>query len=428
MILRDRNHPSIVMWSLCNEALCEGFNATAAAILKPIIKTLDPDGQRPVTAAMNVAPGVSKEFQAMLDVMGFNYHHTGYDLNHRAHPDQPMIGSETSSDYSDRSIYANDPYVKKYVSAYDVNFPAWGATAEDAWCAISSREFVAGGFYWTGFDYKGEPTPYGWPNINSHFGVIDIAGFPKDNFHYHQSVFFNVQEKPILHLFPHWNWDTQQCTPRSNCRYDEEGRQLIDVWAYTNGASVELLLNSKSLGKRSMTTCRHVSWTVPYEAGELQAVSYAEDDKVLARASVSTTGPAKTIDLSIDWPLEKPQAGDTVLVRVQLLDGQGRLVPTASAPLTFTASGAAQILGVGNGDPSCHEADKPADTATASRTAWNGLARVVLQVTGTPFKLEASGVGLQSGVLDMTEPKSKRTLFDSASSSDRPDHERVAWV
>eukprot|EP00971_Amphidinium_carterae_P090958 1800275-Amphidinium_carterae.1 len=110
MILRDRNHPSIVMWSLCNEALCEGFNATAAAILKPIIKRLDPDGQRPVTAAMNVEPGISKEFQAELDVMGFNYHHTGYDVNHRAHPDQPMIASETSSDFSDRSIYTNDPY------------------------------------------------------------------------------------------------------------------------------------------------------------------------------------------------------------------------------------------------------------------------------------------------------------------------------
>jgi beta-galactosidase len=138
-------------WSLCNEALCMGFDAETAKVLKPIVKELDPLGQRPVTAAMN--GGYDSAFAQVLDVVGINYHVTEYDPYHKAHPSQPMIGSETSSDVSDRSVYANNS-TAAYVSAYDVNKPGWGQTAEDAWCAIESRDFVSGGFCWTGFDYK----------------------------------------------------------------------------------------------------------------------------------------------------------------------------------------------------------------------------------------------------------------------------------
>mmetsp|Transcript_7144 Transcript_7144/g.15469 ORF Transcript_7144/g.15469 Transcript_7144/m.15469 type:complete len:882 (-) Transcript_7144:192-2837(-) len=369
MVLRDRNHPSVIMWSLCNEALCEGFDATAAAELKAIVKSLDPKGQRPVTAAMN---RLVSEFEDVLDVIGINYHIESYDDVHASHPNQAMIGSETSSDFSDRSVYENDPK-QGYVSAYDVNYPSWGSTAEDSWCAIEQRDFIAGGFYWTGFDYKGEPTPYGWPNINSHFGVIDIAGFPKDNYGYHQSVFFSPTEQPVLHLLPHWNWNGT-------------AQRTIDVWAYTNCDSVELYLNNKSLGKQTINRCRHVHWQVDFEAGELRAEATL-NSRPFATRRVATTGPAVALELLLDWPLNGTLTADSsssALVAVRLVDAVGRLVPTASMPVRFTLSGPGRIIGLGNGDPSSHEHDKPELPSRGTRSAWNGLARVVVQATKRP--------------------------------------------
>eukprot|EP00441_Pelagodinium_beii_P016256 CAMPEP_0197657344 /NCGR_PEP_ID=MMETSP1338-20131121/44569_1 /TAXON_ID=43686 ORGANISM="Pelagodinium beii, Strain RCC1491" /NCGR_SAMPLE_ID=MMETSP1338 /ASSEMBLY_ACC=CAM_ASM_000754 /LENGTH=893 /DNA_ID=CAMNT_0043233691 /DNA_START=38 /DNA_END=2719 /DNA_ORIENTATION=+ len=389
MLLRDRNHPSIIMWSLCNEALCENFNDTTAKTLKPIFSELDPLGGRPMTAAMNGGYGTA--FQDTLDVMGVNYHHQLYDDLHKHFPDQPMIGSETSSDYSDRSIYKNDNQKRMHVSAYDVNYPAWGATAEDAWCSIAQRSFMSGAFYWTGFDYKGEPTPYAWPNVNSHFGVIDIAGFPKDNFYYHQSVFFSPEERPMVHLLPHWNW---------------KAGETIDVWAYTNvGHSVELILNNKSLGRQRVTPCRHLNWTVPFVAGQLKAVAYHTVDGgafPVASDVISTSGPTEAINLETEWPDSgklKADGTDTALVKVSLVDHQRRLVPTDSKQLRFSLSGPGKIIGLGNGDPSSHEPDKPDTPKLGTRTAWNGLARVVVQSTKEPgtivLKAEsADGPGL----------------------------------
>lgn len=392
LVLRDRNHPSVIMWSLCNEALCEGFNADTAKTLKPIVKALDPQGQRPVTAAMN--GGYGDEFQNVLDVMGVNYHIGSYDSIHKNKPNQPMIGSETSSDYSDRGIYANDK-TRNYVSSYDVNYPGWGNSAEDAWCAIADRPFIAGGFYWTHFDYKGEPTPYGWPNINSHFGVTDETGFPKDNYYYHQSVFFSPEEKPIVHIVPmHWNW--------------ESGKN-VDVWVYTNGDSVELFLNDKSLGRKKMNTCRHVSWQVPFAAGTLRAESYRNtSSKVFATETIETTGEPVAIVLETDWPLSKALKADntdTALVTVRLVDSKGRLVrnssPDSSTKLTFTLSGEGKIIGKGNGDPSNHEADKPDSSTSATHSIFNGLARIVLQSTHKAGKitLKAEGSGLKASTV-----------------------------
>jgi len=391
LILRDRNHPSVIMWSICNEALCEGFNADVAKSLKPIFQELDPKGQRPVTAAMN--GGYGSAFQDVLDVMGVNYHIGQYDKIHSSHPNQPMIGSETSSDYSDRYIYENDNKDRMYVSAYDVNHPGWGNTAEDAWCAIADRDFVAGGFYWTGFDYKGEPTPYGWPNINSHFGVIDETGFPKDNYFYHQSVFFAPEEKPMVHIVPmHWNF---------------QSGKTVDVWAYTNGDAVELFLNGESLGRKQMTTCRHVEWSVPYVAGTLTAKSYREgSDEVFAAESVETAGTPEKIVLETDWPLSKSliaDNSDTALVTVRIVDGQGRTVmtlsPDSSLKLDFTLLGDGKLIGKGNGDPSNHEQDRPESPTRASHSIWNGLARLVVQSTHTAgsMTIEASGPNLAKG-------------------------------
>lgn len=390
LVLRDRNHPSVIMWSLCNEALCEKFDSDTAKSLKPYFEELDPKGQRPMSAAMN--GGYGSAFQDVLDVMGVNYHIGKYDSIHSSNPNQPMIGSETSSDYSDRYIYENDKTDRMYVSSYDVNSPGWGNTAEDAWCAIADRPFVAGGFYWTGFDYKGEPTPYGWPNINSHFGVIDEAGFPKDNYFYHQSVFFDAAEKPIVHIVPmHWNF---------------EAGKTVDVWAYTNGDAVELFLNDKSLGRKNMTQCRHVEWQVPYEAGSLRAESYrAGSNQVFASEIVKTAGSPAAITLETDWPLSqelKADNTDTALVTVRVVDDQGLTVktdsPDSSRKLTFSLSGAGKIIGKGNGDPSNHEHDKPESATTATHSIWGGLARILVQSTheAGSITLKVEGHGLKS--------------------------------
>jgi len=396
LILRDRNHPSVIMWSLCNEALCEKFDADSAAQLKPIIKELDPKGQRPVTAAMN--GGYGSKFQDVLDVMGVNYHIGNYDSIHSSHPNQPMIGSETSSDYSDRFVYENDKSDRKYVESYDTQHPGWGNTAEDAWCAVADREFIAGGFYWTGFDYKGEPTPYGWPNINSHFGVIDMAGFPKDNYYYHQSVFFTPEEQPILHLVPmHWNF--------------EEGKN-VRVWAYTNADSVELFLNGNSLGRKDMTiSCRHVEWDVTHAAGDLTARAYRQgSDEVFASESVLTTGPPVSIILETDWPLSKELQADntdTALVTVRVVDSAGNTVKTASpdssTKISFTLSGEGKFIGKGNGDPSNQEHDQPETATSATHSLWNGLARLVVQSTHTAgvISITAQADHLESGTVSL---------------------------
>jgi beta-galactosidase len=216
MILRDRNHPSVILWSICNEEDIQGTadGGRIALAMKKRINELD--GSRPVTAAMNGGHGTAKGFSSVLDVEGFNYFVDQYVPYHKSHPKLPIFASETSSALATRGIYANDKQ-KGYMSAYDVNAPEWGLCAEKAWRPVADNPFVAGCFVWTGFDYKGEPTPYAWPCINSHFGILDTCGFPKDTFYYYQSWW---SDRPVLHIFPHWNWP------------GKEGQQ-IDVWCFS---------------------------------------------------------------------------------------------------------------------------------------------------------------------------------------------------
>ena len=201
LIRRDRNHPCVFAWSIGNEEwFVQGSErgALIAAAMKRLARKLDPS--RLVTEAMNGDWG--KGLTNVVDVQGFNYVHADIDEFHRAHPGLPTMGTETASTVSTRGIYANDP-VRGYLSAYDLNFPSWAATAEHWWSYYDARAFLAGGFAWTGFDYRGEPTPYGWPCISSHFGIMDVCGFPKDNYYYYQSWW---SDRDVLHLLPHWNW------------------------------------------------------------------------------------------------------------------------------------------------------------------------------------------------------------------------------
>ncbi len=354
MILRDRNHPSIVMWSMCNE---EGLQSTEEgarifAAMKEAVLRIDPT--RPITCAMNGGWGLG--FSRVEDLQGCNYNPGGYDRFHETHPNMPMYGSETASAVSTRGIYANDRE-RGYVSAYDVNHPPWGQTAEGAWTPLAERPFMAGGFVWTGFDYKGEPTPYGWPCINSHFGIMDICGFPKDTYYYYKSWW---GDRPVAHILPHWNWPGKEGQP-------------IDVWVHSNCERVELFLSGKSLGAQEMPRNGHLEWKVPYAPGRLEARGYNGSTEA-ATDVVETTGPPARLRLETDRTLLNADGEDLAVVQVAVVDAQGRVVPIADNEVTFAVGGQGSVGGVGNGDPSSHEPDK-----ASQRHALNGLCMVLVR-------------------------------------------------
>jgi beta-galactosidase len=314
--------------------------------------------------------------------MGFNYNLPEIDGYRQEHPQQPLIGSETASTVSTRGVYANDK-AKGYLSAYDVNFPRWASTAEKWWKFYAERPFLAGGFVWTGFDYRGEPTPSGWPCINSHFGLIDMCGFPKDNFYYYQAWWSG---KPVLHLFPHWNWT--------------EGQEVA-VWCHTNLDRVELSLNGRSLGAQDVPRNTHLEWKVKYAPGVLEAVGYKDGQRALV-ARRETTGAPSGIALRPDRHALSANREDLAMVEVSVVDRQGRLVPTASHPIVFEVAGPGRILGVGNGDPSSHEPDK-----ASQRSAFNGLCMVIVQALKQPgeIRLTAQSPGLEPATVTIETRK-----------------------
>ncbi len=357
LILRDRNHPSVFCWSIGNEEPTQGTDegARIAASMKRLARRLDPS--RPITEAMNDRSSWGKGLSAVVDVQGFNYGNgENIDAFHEKFPRQWSMGTEVASTVSTRGIYANDQ-VRGYVEAYDTQKPPWGATAESWWTEYAARPFVAGGFVWTGFDYRGEPTPYSWPCINSHFGLMDTCGFPKDNYFYYQAWWGS---EPVLHLFPHWNWSGR------------EGEE-IDVWVYCNLDRVELLLNGRSLGSQDVTPNSHLSWKVPYQPGTLEARGFKGGSRVLAAQRV-TTGPAARIVLTPDRTEIDADGEDVSVLEVRVVDAQGRTVPVANEEIEFEVSGSGRLIGVGNGDPSDHTSDKG-----SVRRVFNGLAVAIVQ-------------------------------------------------
>jgi len=340
-IRRDRNHPSVAIWSIANEEFRVQGTPTGkqvAQTMQNLVKQLDPT--RPVTYA---AP-VGNEFEginSIIEVRGWNYHIGTNDMDayHAAHPAQPNVGTEQASTVSTRGIYGNDK-IRGYVSAYDANAPEWANRAEAWWSFFAPRPWLSGGFIWTGFDYRGEPTPYGWPCINSHFGVMDTCGFPKDNFYYYQSWW---TDKPVLHLLPHWNWP------------GKEG-QAIDVWCYSNCREVELFLNGQSLGRKTMEPNSHLAWMVKYAPGVLSAKGY-NGGKVIAETKIETTGEPVAVQLTPDRSTLNADGEDVSVFTVSATDAPGRVVPVATNLVHFELNGPGKILGVGNGDPSCHEPD-----------------------------------------------------------------------
>jgi beta-galactosidase len=374
MLRRDRNHPSIFCWSIGNEEPLQGTDdgARIARSMKRLARRLDPT--RPISEAMNGSWG--KGLSAVVDVQGFNYGDAArIDAFHTQFPRQWSMGTEVASTVSTRGIYANDR-TRGYVEAYDTQKPPWGATAEEWWNTYAARPFLAGGFVWTGFDYRGEPTPYAWPCINSHFGIMDTCGFPKDNFYYYQAWW---TERPVLHLFPHWNWPGQ------------EG-QTIRVWVHSNLEHVELFLNGSSLGTKAVVPRGHLAWDVPYAAGTLEARGSRGGRQVLT-ATRETTGAPAAIRLLPDRTTISADGEDVSVVEVQVVDAQGRIVPVADNAVTFAVSGPGRLIGVGNGDPSSHEADKG-----TMRRAFNGRCVAIVQAhkTAGDARFDATSPGLAS--------------------------------
>ena len=390
LIRRDRNHPSVVIWCLGNEEREQGTDrgAQIVATMKRMVRKLDPT--RPVTVAMNGSWG--KGVSTVVDVQGFNYGNAGgrggdlaaknIDEFHARFPRQPSVGSETASSFFTRGIYVTDKE-KGYVSAYDVNFPGYANGTEGWWKTYDSRPFVAGGFAWTGFDYRGEPSPYSWPCISSHFGALDTCGFPKDIFYYYKS-WWGAQ--PVLHLFPHWNWKGR------------EGEE-IDVWCYTNMPNVELFLNGQSLGQKKVERNGHLEWKVKYAPGTLEARAVRGGELLsLLKATRETSEPPAKLTVSADRRQISADGEDISLITVGVVDAQGRSVPDASDLVSFKLEGPGRVIGVGNGDPSCHEADKPAAANEAKRSLFNGLCQAIVQSLKQPgeIRLEASSRGLET--------------------------------
>lgn len=365
MIKRDRNHPSIVIWSICNERLCDTIDARGdAKRLKNIAHRLDPHMGRVVSANHNPFNG-----RAMpVDLMGFDYGPEMYDKWHAEAPTVPAISSETSSAYSDRGLVFNNR-LEGHVRDYDTEHPSWGQTAEVAWQAILSRPFVAGGFTWTGWDYRGEPTPYSWPDVNSHFGILDTAGFWKHRAHWYLACWTPASDAHVLHLLPHWNWDSNTT---SRCVGSCIGH-LVDVWAYSNLEEVELIHpNGTSLGRQKATQCSHVEWpSVAYMPGELSARGYV-DGKVVKTSVVRTTGSPVALRIGIIDGVGAEgivaNGQDVGLVFVEVVDDKGDVVPTASNLITVSTQSGAVVLGTANGDPSSLEPnDSPQRQAFGGR-------------------------------------------------------------
>ena len=385
MLLRDRNHPSVITWSLCNEALCQYFDEAKAAVLKPIVTALDPT--RPVAAAVNFA-SAAQPFTSLLGLMGFNYNTYRYDDWHKQYPTQPMIASESAAAYSDRWVY--ETVQGRAFNSYDVdNHADWGNSAEDGWDAVASREYVAGSFVWSGYGYKGEPDPFDWPSINTHFSILDEAGFAKDIFSYYQMHWREQQPDAadgIGHGYGHGHGSAPSATPTYAAHlmpqhWNWGAGRAVDCWAWSTAHEVELVLNGKVVGKRTqMPPRRHVAWPkVPFARGELVLNAFDKDGNLVANDTVRTTGAATALEVE----LEQGQGGlaadgdDVAMVKVKVVDATGALVRTASTPdVTFAVEGPGKLIGVGNGNPSSHEPDK-----ATRRAAFNGLVRAIVQAT-----------------------------------------------
>ena len=427
-ILRDRNHPSIFSWSIGNEVMEQWTQADADTLdimqanlllnftrdideseisdtlsvnslltikLVNMVKELDPT--RPVTAGNNETRTINHLLlSGALDIIGFNYHLNDYDNVKVEYPGKPFIASETTSALATRGYYRM-PSDSAYIwparwdmtfedpsfscSAYDNCHVPWGSTHEDTWRKVKENDYVSGLYIWTGFDYIGEPTPFNFPARSSYFGIIDLAGFPKDAYYMYQSEW---SDKTMLHVFPHWNW--------------EQG-ETVDIWAYYNNADeAELFVNGVSQGvKQKSDSVFHVSWRTTYEPGEIKVVTRKDGKEVMSRET-KTAGEPYQIKLTPDRSQISANR-DLSFITVEVLDKDGNLCPNADNLVNFEIEGGGKIAGVDNGNPVSMESFK-----APMRKAFYGKCLVIVESnkTGTPIQLKATSDGLNGDDVKIT--------------------------
>jgi beta-galactosidase len=386
LVKRDRSRTSVFMWSIGNEEGWIHTNSFGKRIAETFIakqKQLDPT--RTCTYAADLA-NVYKGVNEVIPVRSFNYRQFAVADYHKDHPAQPILGTEMGSTVTTRGALEKDS-IRAYVPDQDITAPWWASRAEEWWKLAATNDFWLGGFIWTGFDYRGEPTPYKWPNINSHFGVMDVCGFPKNIYYYYQSWW---TDKDVLHISPHWNHRNEWGQPKKQ----------IDVWVNSNADNVELFLNGKSLGKKDMPRNGHLQWKVEFEPGKLEAIAYKNGRKLTSK--VETTGVPVEVVLTPYKTTMLADGKDATVMNVSVVDREGREVPDANNMIYFKVEGDAKIIGVGNGDPSSHEADKCAD-GLWQRSLFNGKCQVIIQSGTKPgiFKVEASARNLFTGSTDV---------------------------
>ena len=399
-VLRDRNHPSVIIWSIGNE-IREQFDSSGIRIareLAGIIRSLDTT--RPVTSALTETDTAKNYIyrSGALDLIGLNYHQEQYDGALQHYPGHPVIATETTSALETRGHYdmpsdsirrwpagpkqplttGNTDYT---VSAYDDVSAYWGSTHEETWKVVKRDPWIAGLFVWTGFDYLGEPTPYPWPARSSYFGIVDLAGFPKDAYYLYQSEWTS---KPVLHVFPHWNW--------------RRGRP-VDVWAYYSQADeAELYLNGRSLGvRRKQDDALHVQWRVPFEPGVLKVVT-RKDGLVVLEQEVRTAGAPARIRLEADRSLLEADGNDLAFVTLHITDAAGVTVPDAANDLSVTVSGPGMLAAMDNG----YQADLESFRGSHHR-AYNGLCLAIIRTKKQAGRIlvRVSGKGLLPAMLEL---------------------------
>jgi beta-galactosidase len=377
-VKRDRNHPSVFMWSIGNE-IREQFDSTGIPLTQELVRIVKSlDSTRPVTAALTELDSIKNYMYRAhaLDVIGINYNQEKYDSLPLKFPFRPLLASETTSGLQTRGHYSmpsdsvyywpmkgqkfvengNPDYT---VSAYDQVAAYWGTTHEDAWKKVKQHPFLAGLFVWSGFDFLGEPVPYPWPARSSYYGIIDLAGFPKDVYYMYQSEWTN---KPVLHVFPHWN---------------HEPGKMVDVWAYYSQADeVELFLNNRSLGVRKKQGGElHVLWRVPFEPGMLRAESRKNGRKIAAK-TIETADSAVRVELLPDRKMFHADGKDLVFITARIVDKKGNLVPDAGHLLQVKITGQGRIAGIDNGYPAELQSFK-----ALTHKAYRGLCLIMVQST-----------------------------------------------
>jgi beta-galactosidase len=391
MVMRDRNHPSVIIWSIGNE-IPDDNNATVAQSLISAVEAKDTTrviGQ----AFAEASPGAA--VAPLEDVVGLNYAPYVYDSLHSSHPTWKFFASESSSAVRSRGIYEL-PVTSNILtssanqcSSYDNSVVSWGTSAEGSWQAVNTRNFIAGEFIWTGFDYIGEPTPYGWPSKSSYFGAIDTAGFPKDIYYFYQSR-WNHDGPTMVHITP-MDWTSWTAG------------QSIPVYVYSNADSVELFLNGTSLGSKNVdakaadSNSAHLAWSVAFASGTLEARA-TKNGAVVVTDTVQTAGSAAGVALKVDRAAIAADGLDLAYVEADIVDAKGVLVPHAGSEIAFSVTGPGALVGVDNGDSTNHEPYKG-----TTHAAFSGKAMAIIQSTTTAGKvtLQATSMGLAAGSVDI---------------------------